>query len=189
MEQEQYSDREEEAIVLDFLQNGYHSDSRPSHLKSAIAQAIGKTHFMLLELVPKKGVFLQPYEIVYIGEGKRDKIHHIIGKLEMEKLSSTARSELDFVITDVVKQQEAKFVEFFNKAGPINARRHVLELIPGIGKKHMWEILEQREEKPFESFQDLKERVKLMPNPEKAIIKRILLELNEEDKHRLFIGN
>ena len=186
MEQEQYSDREEEAIVLDFLQNGYHSDSRPSHLKSAIAQAIGKTHFMLLELVPKKGVFLQPYEIVYIGEGKRDKIHHIIGKLEMEKLSSTARSELDFVITDVVKQQEAKIVEFFNKAQPLSTRMHQLELLPGLGKKHMWEIIEERKE-PFKDFADIKKRVHLMPDPQKLVVKRILAELSGSEKHKIFV--
>jgi len=155
-------------------------------LKSAIAQAIGKTHFMLLELVPKKGVFLQPYEIVYIGEGKRDKIHHIIGKLEMEKLSSTARSELDFVITDVVKQQEAKFVEFFNKAQPLSTRMHQLELLPGLGKKHMWEIIEERKE-PFKDFADIKKRVHLMPDPQKLVVKRILAELSGSEKHKIFV--
>lgn len=186
MEQEQYSDREEGAIVLDFLQNGYHSDSRPSHLKSAIAQAIGKTHFMLLELVPKKGIFLQPYEIVYIGEGKRDKIHHIIGKLAMEKLTSTARSELDFVINDMVKQQEPRFVEFFNKAQPLSTRMHQLELLPGLGKKHMWEIIEERKE-PFKNFDDIKKRVHLMPDPQKLVVKRILAELSGTEKHKIFV--
>ncbi len=44
--------KEEEAIVLDFLPNGYPFDSRPMHLKTAIAQAIGKENFTLLELVP-----------------------------------------------------------------------------------------------------------------------------------------
>ena len=61
--------KEEVAIVLDFLPNGYPFDKRPSHRKTAIAQALGKEHFVLLELVPKKDVFLQPYEEVYIGEG------------------------------------------------------------------------------------------------------------------------
>ena len=61
-----------------------------------------------------------------------------------------------------------------------------MELLPGIGKKHMWEILEKRDEKPFENFEDLKARVKLIPNPEKAVIKRILMEINEEDKYKIF---
>ena len=77
--------REEVVIILDFLQHGYPMDSRPMHQKTPIVQAIGKDHFTLLELVPKKGIFLQLYEEVYIGEGKRDKIHHIIGKLSLDK--------------------------------------------------------------------------------------------------------
>ena len=69
--------KEEEAIVLDFLPNGYPFDTKPAHLKTSICQAIGKSKFVLLELVPKKGIFLQPYEDVYIGDGQREKIHHI----------------------------------------------------------------------------------------------------------------
>ena len=46
--------KEENAIVLDFLPNGYPFDNKPSFRKSAIAQAIGKDHFVLLELIPKK---------------------------------------------------------------------------------------------------------------------------------------
>ena len=68
--------KEEQAIVLDFLPNGYPFDKRPSHRKTAIVQALGKVRFGLLELVPKKEIFVQPYEEVYIGEGKREKIHH-----------------------------------------------------------------------------------------------------------------
>src|SRR3989344_5519093 len=180
--------KEDKVIVLDFLPNGYPFDRRPMHQKTAIAQALGKEHFVLLEVVPKKGIFLQPYEGVYIGEGKRDKIHHILGKIPLEKLTETAKSELDLRLKKLVEDNEARFVNFFNKAQPINARRHQIELLPGVGKKHMWEILEIRKEKEFESFNDLKERVKLLPNPEKTIIKRILMELNNEDKHHLFVG-
>ena len=90
--------REEKAIVLDFLPHGYPFDSRPSHKKTAIVQAIGTEHFVLLELVPKRDVFLQPLQDVYIGEGKRDQIHHIVGKLSMDKLTATAKNELDFVV-------------------------------------------------------------------------------------------
>lgn len=177
--------KEENAIILDFLPHGYPFDTRPMHRKTAIAQALGKKHFTLLELIPKRGITLQPNEEVYIGEGKRDKVHHVLGKMPLNKLTETGKGELDFVIQSLVKSNELKFVEFFNKAGPINARRHQLELLPGIGKKHMWQILEKREEKPFESFEDLKSRVNLMPDPQKAIIKRILMEINEEDKYKL----
>ena len=181
--------KEEHAIILDFLPHGYPFDTRPMHKKSSIAQAIGKEHFILLELVPKKGVTLQPNEVVYMGEGKRDKIHHIVGKIPLEKLTQTAKGELEFIIKDLVRKNEKRFINFFNKATPINMRRHQLELLPGIGKKHMWQIIEEREKKPFESFKDIKTRVKLLPDPEKAIIKRILKELNNEDKYKLLVDS
>lgn len=185
--QERMQLKEENVVVLDFLPNGYPFDKRPSHKKSPIAQAIGKNRFVLLELVPKKDIFLQPYEEVYIGEGKRDKIHHIVGRLPMDRLTATAKNELEYVIGDIVKKNELVFIKFFNTAQPLTMRMHQLELIPGLGKKHMWEIIERRKDKPFESFKDLKERIKLLPDPEKAVMKRILNEISGEEKHRLFV--
>jgi putative nucleotide binding protein len=179
--------KEEFAIVLDFLPHGYPFDKRPSHKKSPIVQAIGKSRFVLLELVPKKDEFLQPYEEIYIGDGKRDKIHHIVGKLALDKLTATAKNELDYVIKDIVKNNEKTFVAFFNTAQPLTTRMHQLELLPGLGKKHMWEIIEKRKTKPFESFKDLKARIKLLPNPERAVIKRILNEVGGKEKHNLFV--
>ena len=189
MENPERSERlkEEAAIVLDFLPNGYPYDDRPMYMKTPIVQAIGKEHFVLLELVPKKGIHLQPFEEVYIGDGKRDKIHHIVGKMALGKLTATAKSELEFVIKDIVKKNEKRFVEFFNKAQPLSTRMHQLELLPGLGKKHMWQIIEVRDEKSFEGFSDLKNRVKLMPDPEKTIIKRILQELESTEKHKIFV--
>ncbi len=185
--QETVKAREEYAIVLDFLPNGYPFDKRPSHKKTPIVQAIGKERFTLLELVPKKGVFVQPYEEVYIGEGKREKMHHILGKLPLDRLTQTARSEVEFVVKDIVDKNEKRFIDFFNRAQPLTTRMHQIELIPGIGKKHMWEIIEKRKERPFENFDDVKQRIKLMPDPKKAVIKRIIKELVGEEKHKLFV--
>jgi len=180
-------EKEEQAIILDFLPHGYPFDKRPMHQKSPIAQAIGREYFTLLELVPKKGNFLQPHEEVYIGDEEREKIHHILGKIPISKLTQTAHLELEVVIKDLVTKNEATFIEFFNTAGPINMRIHQLELLPGIGKRHTKEIVEARDEKPFESFEDIKNRVKLLPKPEQIIARRIYSELNNEDKHRLFV--
>lgn len=179
--------REEHAIVLDFLPNGYPFESRHGQVSTPIVQALGKEHLILLELVPKKEILLQPNEEVYIGEGKRDKIHHINGKLSPSKLTSTAAAEMEFVVKDVVNKNEKKFVEFFNKAQPLSTRMHSIELIPGMGKKRMWEILDERKDKPFESFADFKKRVKLLPDPQKAVIKRIIDEIMTEQKHYLFV--
>jgi putative nucleotide binding protein len=181
--------KEEHAIILDFLPHGYPFDTRPMHRKMPVAQAIGRDHFILLELVPKKGITLQPNQVVYMGEGKRDEIHHIVGKITLDKLTQTAKGELEFIIKDLVEKNEQRFVKFFNEAQPINIRRHQLELLPGIGKKHMFQIIEERERKIFASFEDIKTRVKLLPDPEKSIIKRILLELNNEDKYKIFVDS
>jgi putative nucleotide binding protein len=64
---------------------------------------------------------------------------------------------------------------------------HQLELLHGLGKKHMKEIIDAREDKLFDSFADMKARVKVMPRPEEAIVKRILLELDGLEKHNLFV--
>lgn len=179
--------KEEIAIILDFLPNGYPFDSRPMFKKTPIAQALGKEHFSLLELVPRKDTTLAAHEEVYIGEGKRDKIHHVAGKLTPEKLTQTAKMELEYVVKGMVEKNKQKFLDFFNNSGAITTRMHQIELLPGIGKRHMWVIIEQRKDKPFESFEDLKARVKLLPDPEKAVVKRIISEINNEDKYKLFV--
>ena len=179
--------REETAVVLDFLPNGYPFESRQGQVNMPIVQALGKNHLILLELVPKRDINVQPNEEVYIGEGKRDKIHHINGKLRAERLTPTARAELEFIITDLVHKDEQRFIDFFNKAQPLSTRMHSIELIPGMGKKRMWEILDERKGEPFKDFADFKKRVKLLPDPEKAIIKRIMEEITTEQKHYLFV--
>jgi putative nucleotide binding protein len=180
--------REEEAIVLDFLQNGYSFDTRPMHLKTPIAQALGTERFTLLELVPKKDVHLQPRAKVYIGDQKRDEIHHVNGKIATDKLTATAQSELPHAIKAIIDANPQRFVEFFNKAQPISIRTHSLELLPGVGKKHMQEIIDARNERDFESFDDIRARVKLIMDPEKLIINRVLNEIKGQEKHHLFVA-
>lgn len=187
MHERQDRDKEEYAIVLDFLPNGMSSDNRPAHRRQPVAQALGKNHFTLLEIVPREGIFLQPNEEVYIGDGKRDKVHHVNGRIEIDHLTNTARGELQFLIEDSVKKNTPKYVEWFNKAQPLSIRLHKLELLPGFGKKHLNEFLEERDENgDFASFEDMRKRVKLMPDPEKLIVRRILSELEGKEKHKIF---
>ena len=78
-------------------------------------------------------------------------------------------------------------MESFNKSEAINKRFHQIELLPGLGKKHMKEIIKQRQEKPFSSFEDMKKRVPNLPDPKKAVEKRIFKELTETERHNLFV--
>ncbi|HIH14402.1 MAG TPA: DUF655 domain-containing protein [Nanoarchaeota archaeon] len=179
--------REEYAVVLDFLQHGYADDPRPLHRKEPVVQAMGKGFFTLLELVPFEGVSLKPHDEVYIGEGKRDKIGYIKSALMMDRLTQTAKSTLMPVIEKLVNDDEARFVEFYNKAGPLSLRTHQLELLPGIGKKHSIVLLEERQKAPFASLEDVKNRVSAISDPKKVIIQRILDELEGKDRFRLFV--
>ena len=176
-------EKEEYAIILDYLPNGYPLERKMMPL----AQAIGKKNLILLELVPRRGVSLEVGEEAYIGEGKRDKIYYILGRLHREKLTESAKAELEEFIQKVVKEREKEFIDFFNKAEAMNKRLHQIELLPGFGKKHMHEIIKQRQEKEFESFEDMKNRIQNLPDPEKAVEKRILNELITLERTNLFI--
>lgn len=176
--------KEEHAIVLDYLPNGYPLEKK----MMPIAQAIGEKNFTLLELVPRRDVSLELLERVYIGDEKRDKIYYILGRLKREKLTETAKERLEEFVRKVVKERKKEFVAFFNTSEAMNKRMHQLELLPGFGKKHMKEILEQRKEKDFESFEDLKKRISNLPDPEKAITKRIVQELTNIERYNLFIN-
>jgi len=178
--------KDEYAIVLDFLPEGYPTDTRPSHLRKPVAQVITEQNFVLLEVIPKEGVTLELHERVYIGEGVRDKIKHIKRRLTRQELTPAAEGELKYVVEKLVEKNEKRFIEFFNKAGPITPRLHALELLPGIGKQHMKKIIEEREKKPFESFEDIKKRLKLIPDPKKMVVERILKELTGETRYYIF---
>ena len=177
-------EKEEYAIVLDYLPHGYPLERK----MMPIAQAIGEFNLTLLELVPRRGETLEIGERVYIGEGKRDKIYYILGRLHREKITEAAKTQLQEFIRKIIKERSTKFIDFFNRSEAINKRIHQIELLPGFGKKHMNEILTHRAEKPFENLKEIKERIQNLPDPEKAIEKRIMQELTEFERYKLFVN-
>jgi putative nucleotide binding protein len=172
---------EENAIVLDYLPRG----KSTSYKTEPLAQVLGTEFFTLLEVVPKAE--LKILEKVYIGKEEREKISLIKRRIDARELTSTATGELEKATESIVAADEKRFVEFFNNTRPITIKMHQLELLPGLGKKHMFNILDVRQKKKFESFKDIEERVPLMPNVLKIVTKRILEELQVVDeKHYLF---
>ena len=178
-------EKEEYAIVLDYLPYGYPLENKMMPL----AQAIGVKKFTLLQLIPRRGLKLEIAEKVYIGDGKRDKIYYILGRLPENKLTETAKEQLQTFIEKEINENEKRFVDFFNKAEAINTRIHQFELLPGFGRKHTDAIIKERENKPFESLEDLKHRVSNLPDPKKAIEKRFVDEITKKEKYYLFTGN
>ena len=91
------------------------------------------------------------------------------------------------IITRMIKEDEKRFVNVFNTAGAVNIRQHSLELLPGVGKKHLNAILKERSAKPFESFDDITNRIPLLQDPVKLIEERIIEELQGEQRFYLFV--
>ena len=186
MEEGRPPKREEVARILDYLPFGRAPEAR-SYQKQPVVQGVGEANFVLMEMAPKEGVVPQVGTKVYIGSGDRTVIDHVSRRIDYAELSNSAKLELPFAIQKIVLENEPRFLRFFNEAGPLTTRMHALELLPGIGKKLMWAILNERKKGLFKSFQDLTDRVKGLYNPEKLIANRVEDELMDDRiKYRVF---
>ncbi|MCG7847919.1 MAG: DUF655 domain-containing protein [ANME-2 cluster archaeon] len=178
---------EDWAYVLDYLPYGNPEDSRPLHQKKPLVQAVGESHFVLMELMPKGGAVPGTQDKVYLGEGDRDIIDHVKRRINYNELTHGAQLELPYILESVIAGNEPKYVRFFSDAYPITNRLHMLELLPGIGKKLMWGIIDERKKGEFHSFKELTNRVKGLHTPDKLIVHRIIDELKDENvKYRIF---
>ena len=175
---------EEHAYVLDYNSRGKSSTVRGRD--GIIITAIGEERLTLLEILGIPNSTFEVGEKIYIGKEGRTKVLSVLGKLDYDKISSSAQSELESTVENIVTNNESKFVEYLNNAQPLTPRIHALELIPGIGKTYMKSMLEERERKKFESYQDLQERVGLK-EPVKHIAQRIIDEISGESRMNLFV--
>ena len=178
---------EDYVYVLDYLPKG--RGDVPPHKRYPVVYGIGEDQFTLLELVPKGDSAFNIGERIYVGKDadKRNKIAKIKGRINYEDLTATAHGEMPYVILDIVRNTKERFIKFFNESPAISTRFHVLELLPGLGKKMMHDILEARKKKPFTGFEEMCERIDILRAPDKLIAKRIELELTDSNqKYRLF---
>jgi len=174
--------REPGMYVLDFMELGNPMDRHFEHRSNPVAQGIGIMYFTLLEAMPYPLVKLEIFEKVFFGP--ESKVRRII-PIKYSDLTSVARANLPEAIRRIIVDNERVFVEFFNIAEPINIRLHVFELLPGVGKKTVRSIVEERSFKKFESFEDIKNRLKF--DPVKSLTQRILSELSGEEKYYIFV--
>lgn len=175
---------EEHAYVLDFNPRGKSTTVRGRD--GIIVTAIGEDRLTLLEILGVPNSNFEIGEKIYIGKDGRTKVLSVLGKLDYENISSSAQTELPSVVETIVTENESKFVQYLNNAQPLTPRIHALELIPGIGKTYMKIMLEERDRKKFESYDDLQERVGLK-DPIKHIAERIMSEITGESRMNLFV--
>lgn len=177
---------DEYVYILDYMPMGNPYDKHSFHRTSPIAQGIGSKYFVLVEVVPSRGRPLFVGERVPASLYPRGLELKVFDRIAYEDLTSVARSNLDKTVYNIVIEKERVFTEFFNVAEAINIRLHSLELLPGIGKKTLIVILDERKKKPFEGFEDLKKRVKIS-DPARIITERIVMELQRTEKYYLFV--
>jgi putative nucleotide binding protein len=175
----------ETAVVLDFLPHGRAEDDRPQYEKSPLAYVLTEEAFRLAELELDGDADIAIGDRIGLGD---EAAVARIRDIEYEDLPSGARSEIEYVVEEIVVSNEERFVDFYNDAQPITLRLHQLNLLPGIGKKLRNNILDERDRRPFQSFTDLESRVNGLHNPKDVLVERILEELREDDlKYRTFV--
>ena len=173
------------AVAVDFLPRGSPSDDRPQYERSPVAHALGEAEFRLVEIALTDDAGVNIGDRVAIdppGEAVKD-----LRDIEYGELSSAAESEIEHAIDRIIDGDTGRFVDFYNDAQPITTRLHVLNLLPGIGKKLRNNVLDERKREPFESFEDVEKRVSGLHSPREVLVERIVEELREEDlKYRVF---
>jgi putative nucleotide binding protein len=175
---------EEYAYIIDFKDRGRSLTVRGR--EGIIITAIGEERLTLLEILGIPDSNFEVGEKIFIGKEGRTKIQSVLGKIKYDQISSSAQSELEIIVQKIITQNEQRFVNYINNAQPLTPRIHTLELIPGIGKTYMKVIIEEREKKTFESFNDIQERVGLK-DLVAHISQRIVEEITGETRMNLFV--
>ena len=177
---------EEYAYVLDFIPNGRSVIIRER--EGPLVQAIGEERLATLEILASDNTTFTAGEKISIGKDNRSTIVSVLGKLNYNELTNEAKNELLNVLEKMIRENEKKYVDYFNELQPITPRLHALELIPGIGKTFMRQIVNERDKRRFESFQDLEKRIGIR-DPAKLIAKRVIEEISGESRVTIFIGH
>ncbi|MHA2035329.1 MAG: DUF655 domain-containing protein [Promethearchaeota archaeon] len=175
-----------EVVVLDLLIHGHLEEDKPSWAKTPIAQVLTFPDFVLYEVKLNKNADIQVQEQKTYEEFlNEDKLREVLKKIDYDDLTSTSKALIQPILEKEVLNYEEEFINFFNNSTSITPRMHALKLLPGIGQKHMWEILETRERQKFVTFQDISDRTSIS-SPTKLIAQRIIKELQRDVKYYLF---
>lgn len=183
------ADEGEYAVLLDVMPRGLPDDERPEYQKSPVAYALGEAEFRLFELTLADDADVSVSDRVQLRPREGSDVVERYKEVDYEDLTRNAETEIEYAVEDIVDTHEQRFVDFYNEAGPITLRLHQLNLLPGIGKKLRNNVLDERKRKPFESFEELEDRVSGLHNPKEVLVDRIVEEIEEEDlKYRRFVA-
>jgi len=155
------------AVVLDYFPHGRSDDNRPQYQKEPLAYALTEESFDLLALTLTDDADINIVDRVAVDPADETAIA-TVEQIEFDELSSSAVSELEYAIEAIIDDDEGRFVDFYNEAQPITLRLHQLNLLPGIGKKLRNNVIDERKRGPFESFEELSERISGLASPKRG---------------------
>lgn len=174
---------EDTVRVLDFRTRQRSSTIRGR--KGIILTTIGENKFTLLEVLGIEGATFEIGEKVDVSRETRSKIESVLGKLEYSRISSSAKDMINQTVRDIVMNTEDRFLSYINKAEPLTPRIHALEIIPGVGKHLLKAIINERNNRAFESYTDIEERTGFK-DPSSRIIQRIIDEITGKTRISIF---
>ncbi len=175
-----------EVVILDLLIHGHPEEDKPSWAKTPIAQVLTFPDFVLYEVKVNKASTIEVQEQKTYEEFiNEEKLKEVLKKIDYNDLTNTSKALIQPILENEVLKFEEEFINFFNNSTSITPRMHALKLLPGVGQKHMWEILKARERQKFGTFQDIADRTSIS-NPAKLIAQRIIKELQRDVKYYLF---
>lgn len=175
-----------EVYILDILPYGHIDRQKMSRSGKPIVQAIETPGFNLFEMSYDKDQEITMQEKIKVQNKPGTQLGKVLKRLNYHGLTQTSKELLSSTIELHLDDMEDRYVKILNNAGPITKKRHSLSLLPGIGEKIMWKIIEERQKKPFKSYEEFNERISV--NDIKGVLtKRILNEIIDDDfKHYLF---
>ena len=175
---------ERRGIIFEITQ-GYLTESHSGFKKEfPTCYVVGDENYSLLKIYLKK-LFIPPLIVGdHLDLDSNKEKFYLVKRISIDQIPLGTEYTLEETLTNLVKEQEQKFVKFFNEARPITVKLHQLTLIPGIGQKRMWTILDARKVKLFDSFKDFEIRAGVDPVP--MLVKRLQQELTGNERYYLF---
>ncbi|MHA2237732.1 MAG: DUF655 domain-containing protein [Candidatus Hodarchaeales archaeon] len=167
-------------FVLDFYPQGKSLSRHNWDAYDPLAVVISSDSFDFFDVSLSKGKTVQIGQLVDLSKSKG--IVKKIIKIGYNELSDSVIDILPNIIREIVVSHESRFIRFLNESRPLTTQMHQLQLLPGIGNKRLWQILEARKKKPFANFEDFMERTGIS-DPQSLFINRIIQEIEGSEKY------
>ena len=171
------------SIVIDFYPYGKSLSRRRSEDYNPLAVVVTVDWFQFFDVILNKKSKYSLNDLLELTPTNRKILR--TNHLEYQQLSNSALEVLPKVIVNIISTYESRFIKFLNQAHPLTTQMHQLQLLPGIGQKRLWLILEARKKGNFSTFSDFTSRTGIS-DPMSLFLNRILEELKGSQKYSLF---